>query len=70
GGGTKDIMGAAGNAAGLPAISVPNGFTEKGLPTGIQFMGKAFDENLVIAAAHAYQLMTGWHLRHPSGLIG
>ncbi len=61
----KDLMGAIGNAAGLPAVSVPNGFTEDGLPTGIQFMGRAYDENLILAAASAYQQATGWHLRHP-----
>jgi len=65
GGDAKDIMGAVGNGAGLPAISVPNGFTETGLPTGIQFMGRAYDENIVIAVANAYQSLTDWHLRHP-----
>ncbi len=61
----KDILGAIGNAAGLPAISVPDGFTEDGVPTGIQFMGRAYDENVIIAAARAYQTVTDWHLRHP-----
>ncbi len=65
GGAAKDIMGAVGNGAGLPSISVPNGFTEGGLPTGIQFMGKAYDENTIIAAAHVYQTLTDWHLRYP-----
>jgi aspartyl-tRNA(Asn)/glutamyl-tRNA(Gln) amidotransferase subunit A len=65
----KDIMGAIGNAAGLPAISVPDGFTENGVPTGIQFMGKAYEENVVIAAASAYQSLTDWHLRHPPGTL-
>jgi aspartyl-tRNA(Asn)/glutamyl-tRNA(Gln) amidotransferase subunit A len=61
-----DIMGAIGNAAGLPAISVPDGFTETGVPTGIQFMGRPYDENGIIAAASAYQTLTDWHLRHPA----
>ena len=69
GGGTKDLMGAIGNAAGLPAISVPDGFTEIGVPTGIQFMGRAYDENAIIAAASAYQGLTDWHLRRPPGLL-
>jgi aspartyl-tRNA(Asn)/glutamyl-tRNA(Gln) amidotransferase subunit A len=64
----KDLMGAIGNAAGLPAISVPDGFTERGVPTGIQFMGRAHDENLILAAATAYQAVTDWHLRRPPGL--
>lgn len=65
----KDIMGAIGNAAGLPAISVPDGFTEHGVPTGIQFMGRAYDENIIIAAASAYQTVTDWHLRHPPDVL-
>lgn len=64
----RDIMGAVGNSAGLPAISVPSGFSEAGLPTGIQFMGRAYDENRVIAAARAYQSLTDWHTRRPEGL--
>jgi aspartyl-tRNA(Asn)/glutamyl-tRNA(Gln) amidotransferase subunit A len=67
GGGTKDLMGAIGNVAGLPAISVPDGFTESGVPTGIQFMGRAYDENVIIAVASAYQGLTDWHLRRPPG---
>ena len=60
-----DYMGAIGNACGLPAISVPSGFSEEGLPTGIQFLGRAYDENAVIAVARAYQALTDWHTRHP-----
>jgi len=69
GGSVKDIMGAVGNGAGLPSISVPNGFSEAGLPTGIQFMGRAYEENTVIAAANAYQSLTDWHHRHPPDLL-
>jgi Asp-tRNA(Asn)/Glu-tRNA(Gln) amidotransferase A subunit family amidase len=67
-GATRDVMGAIGNGAGLPAISVPNGFSEKGLPTGMQFMGRAYNENTIIAVAHAYQSGTEWHLAHPPDL--
>lgn len=65
----KDLMGAIGNGAGLPAVSVPNGFTADGLPTGIQFMGRAFDENKVLQIAHVYQSLTDWHLHHPTDAI-
>ena len=68
-GNAKDVMGAVGNGAGLPAISVPNGFSEKGVPTGIQFMGSAWQENTVLAVASAYQSLTGWHHQHPPGLM-
>jgi aspartyl-tRNA(Asn)/glutamyl-tRNA(Gln) amidotransferase subunit A len=64
-GATRDIMGAVGNGCGLPAISVPDGFTEAGLPTGIQFMGKPYQENTIIAIACTYQSLTDWHKRHP-----
>ncbi|MEE8354293.1 MAG: amidase [Candidatus Bathyarchaeia archaeon] len=65
----RDIRGAVGNGAGLPSISVPNGFTPGGLPTGIQFMGRPYEENVIIAAARKYQSKTDWHLRHPENLI-
>ena len=64
-----DALGAVGNVAGLPAISVPSGFSDEGLPTGIQFMGRAYEENTVIAAAAAYQSLTDWHRRHPADLV-
>jgi len=62
-GNVPDVMGAIGNAAGLPAIAVPNGYTEGGLPTSLQFMGRAWEENTVLAAARAWQGITDWHLR-------
>ncbi len=61
----KDVMGSIGNGAGLPSQSVHNGFSDEGLPTGIQFMGRAYDENKVISIAKMYQERTDWHLRHP-----
>ena len=64
-GNVADVMGAIGNAAGLPAIAVPNGFTEAGLPTSLQFMGRAWEENTVLAAARAWQSITDHHLQHP-----
>jgi len=61
----KDIMGAVGNGAGLPAVCVPNGLGVRGLPTSIQFMSRAWEENTALAAARAYQSLTDWHTRHP-----
>jgi aspartyl-tRNA(Asn)/glutamyl-tRNA(Gln) amidotransferase subunit A len=64
-GNVADVMGAIGNGAGLPAIAVPNGFDEAGLPTSLQFMGRAWEENTVLAAARAWQSVTDFHLEHP-----
>jgi aspartyl-tRNA(Asn)/glutamyl-tRNA(Gln) amidotransferase subunit A len=63
--GSGPAIGAAGNVAGLPALSVPNGFGERGLPTAIQFVGRAFEENRILAVANAYQRLTDWHLQLP-----
>jgi aspartyl-tRNA(Asn)/glutamyl-tRNA(Gln) amidotransferase subunit A len=60
-----DPLGAIGNLCGLPALSVPCGFTEKGLPVGLQFVGRAGDDIGVIQAARTFQLHTEWHKRHP-----
>ena len=49
--------------------TVPNGFTDGGLPTGIQFMGRAYDENAILAVARAYQSLSDWHHRHPPDLL-
>lgn len=61
---STNISGAA-NAAGLPGITIPNGFGARGLPTGLEFTGRAFGENSVLAAANAFQNKTDWHLRKP-----
>jgi aspartyl-tRNA(Asn)/glutamyl-tRNA(Gln) amidotransferase subunit A len=55
----------AGNAVGQPAISVPNGFGANGLPTGIQFTGRAGSEARLLHLAHQYQQVTGWHKQRP-----
>lgn len=51
------------NLAGLPAISLPCGFTKENLPLGMQIVGKAFEEATVLRIAHAYQQLTDWHRR-------
>jgi aspartyl-tRNA(Asn)/glutamyl-tRNA(Gln) amidotransferase subunit A len=60
-----DPLGGIGNLCGLPALSVPCGFTEKNLPVGLQFVGRAGDDFAVIKAARTFQLHTDWHRRHP-----
>jgi len=55
--------------AGIPAISVPCGFTGDGLPVGLQIMAKRFDEATVFRAAFAYEQNTSWHtMRPPVGI--
>jgi aspartyl-tRNA(Asn)/glutamyl-tRNA(Gln) amidotransferase subunit A len=55
----------ASNLAGVPAISVPNGFGQNNLPTGIQFIGPAWSEQSLIDLADKYQQSTDWHKQHP-----
>ena len=68
-GNSRDEMGAIGNSLGLPSISVPNGFTEGNLPTGIQFMGRPYSENIILSIANSYQGITDWHTKHPELLL-
>jgi len=53
------------NLTGHPCVVVPNGFSEKGTPTSITFMGKLFEEGNVMTVAKAYQDATDFHLKHP-----
>lgn len=53
------------NMTGSPALALPSGFTDGGLPLGMQIVGPAFSEALVLRAGHAYQRETDWHLRRP-----
>lgn len=61
-----DPLGAIGNLCGLPALSVPCGFTDKKLPVGLQFVARAGDDAAVLQAGHAFQQFTDWHHKHPS----
>jgi Asp-tRNA(Asn)/Glu-tRNA(Gln) amidotransferase A subunit family amidase len=54
------------NLTGHPAVTVPNGFTRKGTPTGITFIGNLFGEADLLAVAKAYQDATKFHLQHPT----
>jgi aspartyl-tRNA(Asn)/glutamyl-tRNA(Gln) amidotransferase subunit A len=53
------------NVLGLPAISVPCGFTAGSLPIGLQIAGRAFDEAGILRIAYAYEQATEWHQRRP-----
>lgn len=58
-------LGGVGNLCGLPSITVPVGFGERGLPTGLEFFGRAYDEELLLAVSQAFQLHVDWHAKHP-----
>jgi aspartyl-tRNA(Asn)/glutamyl-tRNA(Gln) amidotransferase subunit A len=51
------------NLTGLPALVVPSGFTAAGLPVGLQLVGRPFGEGALLAAGHAWQRETDWHMR-------
>jgi aspartyl-tRNA(Asn)/glutamyl-tRNA(Gln) amidotransferase subunit A len=61
----NDIFTIPAPLAGLPGLSIPCGFDGKGLPVGLQIMGKHFAEARMLGAAHRYQQATDWHLRVP-----
>ena len=54
------------NVWGIPAISVPCGFTSKGLPIGLQIAAGPWREDLVLRLAHAYEQASDWHTRQPA----
>ena len=61
----SDIFTISSNLAGIPAMSVPCGFTNDGLPIGMQILAKPFAEETIFRAAYAYEQSTDWHLRKP-----
>ncbi len=61
----SDIYTISVNLAGIPAISLPCGFSKAGLPIGLQIIGRAFEEETVLRAAHAYEQATMWHTKKP-----
>ncbi|MDA8217644.1 MAG: Asp-tRNA(Asn)/Glu-tRNA(Gln) amidotransferase subunit GatA [Dehalococcoidales bacterium] len=60
----SDVFTVTANAAGIPGIVVPCGF-DQGLPVGLQFLGKPFDEATLFRAAYAYEQATEWHKQKP-----
>jgi len=63
--GVVDLI-SPGNLAGVPALCVPNGFGEHGLPTGLTFLGAAFDEAKLVAIGTEYQARTTFALARPN----
>ena len=61
----SDIYTISCNLAGLCGISIPCGFSDNGLPIGLQLLGKPFGEPELLSAAHAYEQSTDWHTRRP-----
>jgi aspartyl-tRNA(Asn)/glutamyl-tRNA(Gln) amidotransferase subunit A len=51
--------------ANVPALAVPMGFSQNGLPLSLQIAAKPFAEAVVLRIAHAYECATEWHTRHP-----
>ena len=62
--GVRNFTGAF-NAANLPALSIPCGFSDDNLPLSLQIVGKPMADGLLMRVAHAYQQVTDWHLRRP-----
>jgi len=61
----SDIYTISANLASTCGISVPCGFTSRGLPVGLQLLGQPFGEKQLLQAAHAYEQHTDWHSRRP-----
>ncbi|MDI6606035.1 MAG: amidase family protein, partial [Candidatus Omnitrophota bacterium] len=61
----SDIYTISVNLAGIPAISLPCGFTKGSLPIGLQIMARPFDEEMLFRVAHTYEQNTDWHKMKP-----
>jgi len=61
----SDIYTIAVNLAGIPAISVPCGFDEEGLPIGMQILAAAFGEDKLLRIARMFEKETDWHEKEP-----
>jgi aspartyl-tRNA(Asn)/glutamyl-tRNA(Gln) amidotransferase subunit A len=62
-----DLYTVPGSLAGIPSMSIPCGFGDRGRPVGLQLMANHFQEARMLRFAHQYQRATDWHLRVPAG---
>lgn len=62
----SDIFTISVNLAGVPAIALPCGFSKSGLPIGVQLIGRPFEEDTMLRAAHAYEQATEWRTKKPN----
>jgi aspartyl-tRNA(Asn)/glutamyl-tRNA(Gln) amidotransferase subunit A len=62
----SDVFTIGANLAGIPAISIPCGFTQTGLPIGLQIQAPAFDEEKLLRVARMFERETDWHTRRPT----
>jgi len=62
----SDIFTIPVNLAGIPAISIPCGFSHENLPIGLQIMGKHFDEGMLLKVAYTFEQTTDFHLKKPA----
>ncbi|MBI5671073.1 MAG: Asp-tRNA(Asn)/Glu-tRNA(Gln) amidotransferase subunit GatA [Chloroflexi bacterium] len=60
-----DVFTLPASLAGICGLNVPCGFDKQGLPIGLQLLGAAFKEDVVLRAGHAYEQATDWHTRRP-----
>jgi len=61
----SDIYTISANLAGIPAMSIPCGFTKKGLPAGLQILAKPFNEEMLFRVSYAFEQSTQWHKMKP-----
>jgi aspartyl-tRNA(Asn)/glutamyl-tRNA(Gln) amidotransferase subunit A len=64
----SDLYTIPGSLAGLPGMSIPCGFGDRGLPVGLQLTANYFEEARLLGVAHRYQQATDWHRRMPGGI--
>ncbi len=66
----QDYFNASANLTGVPALSVPAGFTKQGMPVGFQLLGPDLSEGLLLHVAYAYEQQTAWHTMYPAHYMG